>query len=314
MEKIPELLSLPQTNRPDILDPALLRPGRFDRQVVIGIPDILGREAIFRVHSKNKPLDESVDPKLLARRTPGFTPADIENMLNEAALITARRNGRKIRMDEIEEAITKVIAGPEKKSRVISEGERKLTAYHEAGHALVARMMPNTDPVHQVTIIPRGRAGGFTMILPKEDKYYATKTSMLEQIVHLLGGRVAEKLTLNDISTGASNDIERATEIARGMVTKYGFSERLGPVNYSSSDEVFLGKDFSTRKNYSEEMASEIDEEIRTIIEDAYATAEKLLTENIDKLHTIAKTLLEIETLDGDQFEALFTERKLRSS
>lgn len=304
------IIILAATNRPDILDPALLRPGRFDRQIVIGIPDIKGREAIFRVHSRNKPLDEAVDPKVLARRTPGFTPADIENMLNEAALLTARRNGRKIRMDEIEEAITKVIAGPEKKSRVISESERKLTAYHEAGHALVARMMPNTDPVHQVTIIPRGRAGGFTMILPKEDKYYSTRTMMMEQIVHLLGGRVAEKLTLNDISTGASNDIERATEIARSMVTKYGFSERLGPVNYSSSDEVFLGKDFSTRKNYSEEMASEIDEEIRTIIEDAYATAEKLLTENIDKLHTIAKTLLEIETLDGEQFEALFTGTK----
>lgn len=304
------IIILAATNRPDILDPALLRPGRFDRQVVIGIPDIKGREAIFRVHSRNKPLDELVDPKVLARRTPGFTPADIENMLNEAALLTARRNGRKIRMDEIEEAITKVIAGPEKKSRVISEAERKLTAYHEAGHALVARMMPNTDPVHAVTIIPRGRAGGFTMILPKEDKYYATKTTMMEQIVHLLGGRVAEKLTLNDISTGASNDIERATEIARGMVTKYGFSERLGPVNYSSSDEVFLGKDFSTRKNYSEEMASEIDEEIRTIIEDAYATAEKLLSENIDKLHTVAQTLLEIETLDGEQFEALFTGAK----
>lgn len=300
------IIILAATNRPDILDPALLRPGRFDRQVVIGIPDIKGREAIFRVHSRNKPLDESVDPKVLARRTPGFTPADIENMLNEAALLTARRNGRRIRMDEIEEAITKVIAGPEKKSRVISESERKLTAYHEAGHALVARMMPNTDPVHQVTIIPRGRAGGFTMILPKEDKYYATKTSMMEQIIHLLGGRVAEKLTLNDISTGASNDIERATEIARGMVTKYGFSDRLGPVNYSSSDEVFLGKDFSTRKNYSEEMASEIDEEIRAIIEDAYSTAERLLTENIDKLHTVAQTLLEIETLDGEQFEALF--------
>lgn len=304
------IIILAATNRPDILDSALLRPGRFDRQVVIGIPDIKGREAIFRVHSRNKPLDESVDAKVLARRTPGFTPADIENMLNEAALLTARRNGRRIRMDEIEEAITKVIAGPEKKSRVISESERKLTAYHEAGHALVARLMPNTDPVHIVTIIPRGRAGGFTMILPKEDKYYSTKTIMTEQIVHLLGGRVAEKLTLNDISTGASSDIERATEIAKGMVTKYGFSERIGPVNYSSSDEVFLGKDFSTRKNYSEEMASEIDEEIRTIIEDAYATAEKLLNENIDKLHTIAKTLLEIETLDGDQFEALFTGAK----
>ncbi|WP_027400186.1 ATP-dependent zinc metalloprotease FtsH [Anaerovorax odorimutans] len=304
------IIILAATNRPDVLDPALLRPGRFDRQVVIGIPDIKGREAIFKVHSKNKPLDETVDPKVLARRTPGFTPADIENLLNEAALLTARRNGRKIRMDEIEESITKVIAGPEKKSRVISETERKLTAFHEAGHALIARMMPNTDPVHQVTIIPRGRAGGFTMILPKEDKYYATKTTMEEQIVHLLGGRVAEKLTLNDISTGASNDIERATDIARDMVTKYGFSEKIGTVNYSSSDEVFLGKDFSTRKNHSEEMASEIDEEVRRIIQDAFDQAEKLLSENIDKLHLVANTLLEIETLDGEQFEALFTGEK----
>ena len=301
------IIILAATNRPDILDPALLRPGRFDRQVVIGIPDIKGREAIFRVHSKNKPLDAEVEPKLLARRTPGFTPADIENLLNEAALIAARRNGRKIRMNEIEEAITKVIAGPEKKSKVISEVERKLTAYHEAGHAIVARMMPNTDPVHQITIIPRGRAGGFPMILPKEDRYYATKTSMTEQIVHLLGGRVAEKLTLNDISTGASNDIMRATEIARAMVTKYGFSDRIGPVNYSSEEEVFLGKDFSTRKNFSEEMASEIDEEIRNIIQEAYATAEKLLTEKMEILHTVANALLEIETLDGEQFEMLFT-------
>ena len=301
------IIILAATNRPDILDPALLRPGRFDRQVVIGIPDIKGREAIFRVHSKNKPLDAEVEPKLLARRTPGFTPADIENLLNEAALIAARRNGRKIRMNEIEEAITKVIAGPEKKSKVISEVERKLTAYHEAGHAIVARMMPNTDPVHQITIIPRGRAGGFTMILPKEDRYYATKTSMTEQIVHLLGGRVAEKLTLNDISTGASNDIMRATEIARAMVTKYGFSDRIGPVNYSSEEEVFLGKDFSTRKNFSEEMASEIDEEIRNIIQEAYVTAEKLLTEKVEILHTVANALLEIETLDGEQFEMLFT-------
>lgn len=300
------IIILAATNRPDILDPALLRPGRFDRQVVIGIPDIKGREAIFRVHSKNKPLDEEVQPKLLARRTPGFTPADIENLLNEAALLAARRNGRKIRMDEIEEAITKVIAGPEKKSKVISEVERKLTAYHEAGHAVVARMMPNTDPVHQITIIPRGRAGGFTMILPMEDRYYATKTSMSEQIVHLLGGRVAEKLTLNDISTGASNDIARATEIARAMVTKYGFSEKIGPVNYSSEEEVFLGKDFSTRKNFSEEMASEIDEEIRNMIQESYVQAEKILIEKMDTLHTVAKALLEIETLDGEQFELLF--------
>ncbi|MGI6733827.1 MAG: ATP-dependent zinc metalloprotease FtsH [Anaerovoracaceae bacterium] len=304
------IIILAATNRPDILDPALLRPGRFDRQIVIGVPDIKGREAIFRVHSRNKPLDKGVDPKVLARRTPGFTPADIENMLNEAALLTARRNGKVIRMDEIEEAITKVIAGPEKKSRVISDAERKLTAYHEAGHALVARLLPNTDPVHQITIIPRGLAGGFTMILPKEDKYFQTKTDMQERIVHLLGGRVAEKLTLHDISTGASNDIERATEIARAMVTKYGMSERLGPVNYSSSDEVFLGKDFSTRKNYSEEMAKEIDEEVRNIIEEAFARAEKLLSENIDKLHLVAEVLLELETLDADQFEKLFTGEK----
>ncbi len=301
------IIILAATNRPDILDPALLRPGRFDRQIVIGVPDIRGREAIFRIHSRNKPLQEDVDPKVLARRTPGFTPADIENMLNEAALLTARRNGKVIRMDEIEEAITKVIAGPEKKSRVISDAEKRLTAYHEAGHALVARLLPHTDPVHQITIIPRGLAGGFTMILPKEDKYFQTKTDMQERIIHLLGGRVAEKLTLNDISTGASNDIERATEIAKAMVTKYGMSDRLGPVNYSSSDEVFLGKDFSTRKNYSEEMAKEIDEEVRNIIEEAFTRAEKLLSDNIDKLHLVANVLLEIETLDAVQFEKLFT-------
>jgi len=300
------IIILAATNRPDILDPALLRPGRFDRQVVIGIPDIKGREEVFRVHAKNKPLDPEVDPVVLARRTPGFTPADIENLLNEAALITARRNGLKIRMDEIEEAITKVIAGPEKKSRVISEGERRLTAYHEAGHAIVAHSLPNSDPVHQITIIPRGRAGGFTMVLPREDRYYDTKTDMKEQIVHLLGGRVAEKLTLDDISTGASNDIMRATEIARDMVTKYGFSDKLGPVNYSSSDEVFLGKDFSTRKNYSEEVASEIDQEIQNLIEEGYKTAEGILTQHMEKLHAVAQALLEIETLDGEQFEALY--------
>jgi len=300
------IIVLAATNRPDILDPALLRPGRFDRQIVIGTPDIKGREEIFRVHSKNKPLDPAVDPKVLARRTPGFTPADIENLLNEAALLTARRDGLKIRMDEIEEAITKVIAGPEKKSRVISENERKLTAYHEAGHAVVAASLPNTDPVHQITIIPRGRAGGFTMILPKEDKYYGTKTTMEEQIIHLLGGRVAEMLTLDDISTGASNDILRATEIAREMVTKYGFSEKLGPVNYSSSDEVFLGKDFSTKQNYSEETACEIDEEIRKIIDHAFARTEEILKANMDKLHEVAKALLEVETLDGEQFKAIY--------
>ena len=214
------IIIIAATNRPDILDSALLRPGRIDRQVLIGIPDIRGREAILVVHSKNKPLSEDVDLKVLARRTPGFTPADIENLMNEAALLSARKRNKKIDMHTVEEAITKVIAGPEKRSRVISEKDKKLTAYHEAGHAVVAKMLPNGDPVHQVTIIPRGRAGGFTMILPKEDKYYATKSEMEEQIVHLMGGRVAEKLVLNDISTGASNDLERATTIARAMVTK----------------------------------------------------------------------------------------------
>ena len=301
------IIILAATNRPDILDPALLRPGRFDRQIVIGVPDIKGREEIFKIHSKNKPLADDVTPEVLARRTPGFTPADIENLLNEASLITARRNGRFIRMEEIEEAITKVIAGPEKKSRVVNEKERKLTAYHEAGHAVVARCIPDSDPVHQVTIIPRGRAGGFTMTLPKEDKSYETRNGMKNAIVHLLGGRVAEALTLDDISTGASNDIMRATEIAREMVTKYGFSEKLGPVNYSSSDEVFLGNDFTTHKNYSEAVARDIDDEIKKLVEEAYVEAERILKENMDILTRVAEALLLVETIDGPQFEALFT-------
>ncbi len=301
------VIVLAATNRPDILDPALLRPGRFDRQVVIGIPDVKGREEIFKIHAKNKPLADEVSPKILARRTPGFTPADIENLLNEAALITARRNGTKIRMSEIEEAITKVIAGPEKKSKVITEKERKLTAYHEAGHAVIARVLPTCDPVHQVTIIPRGRAGGFTMTLPEHDKSYQTKGDMKEEIIELLAGRAAEALTLDDISTGASNDIQRATDIARDMVTKYGFSSKIGTVNYAESEEVFLGNDFSSKKNYSEEMAKEIDEEIRSIISKSYAEAEKILSENRDRLNRVAEGLLLVETLDGDQFERLYT-------
>ncbi|MDO4472515.1 MAG: ATP-dependent zinc metalloprotease FtsH [Bacillota bacterium] len=300
------IIIMAATNRPDVLDPALLRPGRFDRQIVIGVPDIVGREEIFKVHSRNKPLDDDVDPKVLARRTPGFTPADIENMLNEAALLAARRNGMIIRMEEIEEAITKVIAGPEKKSRVISEDERKLTAFHEAGHAVVAHVLPKTDPVHQITIIPRGRAGGFTMILPKEYKDYGTREEMREQIIHLLGGRVAEKLTLDDISTGASNDIQRATDIAREMVTKYGFSDKLGPVNYSNSDEVFLGNQITSTKAYSEETANEIDEEVKRIVEEAYDAAMTILEEHREQLTAVAQGLLAIETLDGDQFVALF--------
>lgn len=301
------IIILAATNRPDVLDPALLRPGRFDRQVVIGIPDVKGREEIFKVHSKNKPLDKSVDAGVLARRTPGFTPADIENLLNEAALLAARRNGRTIRMEEIEEAITKVIAGPEKKSRVINEEERKLTAYHEAGHAVVARSLPKTDPVHQITIIPRGRAGGFTMTLPKEDRSYGTRQGMREQILHLLGGRVAEMLTLDDISTGASNDIQRATDIARDMITKYGFSERLGTVNYSDSEEVFLGRDFTSSKKYSEEVAAEIDEEIRRMIGECLEDTKEILKAHMTELENVAQALLLVETLDGEQFERLFT-------
>ena len=299
------IIIIAATNRPDVLDPALLRPGRFDRQVVIGRPDVKGREEIIKVHSKTKPLADEVSPAIIARRTPGFTPADLENLLNEAALITARRNGRFIRMAEIEEATTKVIAGPAKKSRVITEKERKLTAYHEAGHAIVMRSIPGSDPVHQITIIPRGGAGGFTMQLPEEDKQYATKGMMLNDIKHLLGGRVAELLTLDDISTGASNDIQRATDVARAMVTKYGFSDRLGLVNYSDGEEVFLGKDFSTKKNYSEGIASEIDKEIREIIDVAFTEAKDILTEYIEDLEKVAMALLELETINGDQFRRL---------
>ncbi|MDO4720275.1 MAG: ATP-dependent zinc metalloprotease FtsH [Peptostreptococcaceae bacterium] len=295
------------TNRPDILDPALLRPGRFDREVLVGSPDVKGREEILRVHSQNKPLGEDVDLKVVARRTPGFTPADIENLMNESALLTARRDEKKILMDTIEEAITKVIAGIAKKSRIISPKERKLTAYHEAGHAVVATLLPNTDPVHQVTITPRGRAGGFTMILPTEDKYYATKTDMEEQLVHLLGGRVAEKLVLHDVSTGAQNDLERVSHIARAMVTKYAMSDKLGSMAFGdASEEVFLGRDLTTRRNYSEEVAAEIDREVRRIVDEAYETTERLLSENIDKLHYIAKALLKYETLNAQQYKEAF--------
>lgn len=300
------VIILAATNRPDVLDPALLRPGRFDREIVIGMPDVKAREAIFKVHTRNKPLGDDVSPEILAKRTPGFSPADIENLVNEAALLTARRNGTKIRMDEIEEATTKVMAGPQKKSRVISEDERKLTAYHEAGHAIVMRSLPGSDPVHQITIIPRGMAGGFTMSLPEKDRSYETRGHMIDSIRHLLGGRVAEELKLDDISTGASNDLQRATEMARSMITKYGFSTKLGPVSFSSSDEVFLGRDFSTRQNYSEEIASEIDLEIKTLLEECYADTKKILKEHDAELERVAQALLKVETLDGNQFEALF--------
>lgn len=300
------IIILAATNRPDVLDPALLRPGRFDRQIVIGMPDVKAREEIFKVHTKNKPLADDVTIEILARRTPGFSPADIENLVNEAALLTARRNGTKIRMDEIEEATTKVMAGPAKKSRVISETERKLTAYHEAGHAIVMKALPNSDPVHQITIIPRGMAGGFTMSLPENEKFFMTKGDMINMIKHLLGGRVAEELKLDDISTGASNDLERATAIARQMITKYGFSAKLGPVSFSSNDEVFLGKDLSTRQNYSEETASEIDAEIKHILESCYEATTNILKENDEAFERVAQALLLIETLDGDQFNDLY--------
>ncbi|WP_028829102.1 ATP-dependent zinc metalloprotease FtsH [Proteocatella sphenisci] len=295
------------TNRPDILDPALLRPGRFDRQVMVGSPDVKGREAILKVHSKNKPLAEDVDLKHIAKGTPGFTPADLENLMNEAALLTVRKRRLKINNQTIEEAITKVIAGVAKTSRVISPKERKLTAYHEAGHAVVATMLPYTDPVHQVTIVPRGKAGGFTMILPEEDRYYMTKTELKEHMVHLLGGRVSEKLILGDISTGASNDLERVAQIARGMVTKYAMSDRLGAMAFvDPSEEVFLGKDFATKRNYSEEVASIIDEEIKILVDEAYQTTLKLLEENTDKLHLVAQALLKYETLDAKNYLKAF--------
>ena len=301
------IIVLAATNRPDVLDPAILRPGRFDREVTIGTPDIKGREAVFRVHSKNKPLGKDVNIKTLAKRTPGFTPADIENMMNEAALLTARRNGSEIHMEDLEEAITRVIAGPKKKSKVMSDKEKRLTAFHEAGHAVVMRATPGADPVHQVTIMPRGRAGGFTMQLPEEDKYYMTKGDMLHEIQHLLGGRVAEALVMGDISTGASNDLERATKIAHDMVAKYGMSETIGPLNYSSADEVFLGRDFTSKQNFSEELASKIDKEVHDIMTDAYAATEKILLEHNAELHRVAEALLEMETLDADQFEALYS-------
>ena len=301
------IIIMAATNRPDILDPALLRPGRFDRQVVVGAPDVKGREAIFKVHARNKPLADDVKIEVLARRTPGFTPADIENLMNEAAILTARKREKKIHMETIEEAITKVIAGVAKKSRVISEPERKLTAYHEAGHAVCAHILPNVSPVHQVTIVPRGRAGGFTMQLPVEDKFYATKNEMKENIVVLLGGRVAEELTLDDISTGASNDLERVSATARNMVTKYGMSEKLGPMTFGDSDdEVFLGNSFASKKNYSEEVAYEIDKEIGRIVDEAYKQTKKLLQDNMDKLEYVAQALLVYETLDAEQFIKAF--------
>ena len=298
------VIMIAATNRPDILDPALMRPGRFDRQVMVGYPDIKGREEILRVHAKGKPLAPDVVLSTIAKSTAGFTGADLENLLNEAALLAARKNHRAITMEEIEEATIKVVVGTEKKSRVMSEKEKKLTAYHEAGHAIATYYCKTQDPVHQISIIPRGMAGGYTMHLPTEDRTYQSRDEMREELVVLLGGRVAEALVLDDISTGASNDIERATKIARAMVTKYGMSDKLGPITYGTDDSnPFLGKEMGHISNYSEQTASEIDEEIQSIISTAYQKTEKILTDHIDELHRLAGVLYEKEKIDGVEFQ-----------
>ena len=303
------VIVLAATNRPDVLDKALLRPGRFDRQIVVSSPDVKAREQILEVHSRKKKLSIDVDLKTIAKNTSGFSGADLENVLNEAALLAARRNLREIGMQEIEDAMVKVTMGPEKRTRVRSDKEQKLVAYHEAGHAVVSRFLPTQDPVHQISIVPRGMAGGYTMYRPTEDKSFMSRTEMVENIVSLLGGRVAEKLILDDISTGASNDIERATKIARSMVTKYGMSERVGTITLGQNqEEVFLGRDFAQAKEYSEETAGIIDEEVKSIIDAAYKKAESILREHIDKLHSVAGVLLEKEKIDGDEFDAIFND------
>ena len=297
------VIMIAATNRPDILDPALMRPGRFDRQVIVGRPDIKGREEILKVHAKGKPLAPDVVLRTIAKSTAGFTGADLENLLNEAALLAARKDQKAITMKEVEEATIKVVVGTEKKSRVMSDKEKKLTAYHEAGHAVATYYCPTQDPVHQISIIPRGMAGGFTMSLPSEDKSYRSRKEMLEEIVVLLGGRVAEAIILGDISTGASNDIERATNLVFSMITKYGMSEKLGPITYGSSDgEVFLGKEFGHNKTYSEETAAKIDAEVKEYVMDGYDKTEKILREHLTELHTVAKFLFEHEKMSGEQF------------
>ncbi len=299
------------TNRPDILDPALLRPGRFDRQITVDRPDVKGREAVLKVHARNKPLGDDLDLDIIARRTPGFTGADLENLLNEAALLTARKNKKQINMLEIDEAIDRVIAGPAKKSRVVTEDERRLVAFHEAGHTIIGYHLKNADMVHKVTIIPRGQAGGYTVMLPREDRYFATKNDLLDKIVGLLGGRVAEELVLGDISTGAHNDFQRATAIARSMITEYGMS-RLGPMQFGRSQgQVFLGRDFGHERNYSEQIAYEIDQEMQKIINEQYERCKELLTKYRDQLDLLANTLLRVETLDAEQIRQLIENGKL---
>ncbi|MBP1890874.1 cell division protease FtsH [Clostridium moniliforme] len=301
------IIMIAATNRPDILDPALLRPGRFDRQIVVGAPDVKGREEILKVHTRKKPLADDVKLDVLAKRTPGFAGADLENLTNEAALLAVRRGDKAITMTDMEEAITRVIAGPEKKSRVISEKDRKLTAYHEAGHAVVMRSLEYSDPVHEISIIPRGRAGGYTMHLPDEDRSYTSKLRLKDDMVGLLGGRVAEQIILGDISTGAKNDIDRTSAIARSMVMEYGMSEKLGTISYGSDqNEVFLGRDLGRGRNFSEEIGAEIDKEVKKFVDEAYIRAESILRENVNKLHAVAKALLEKEKLEGTEFEEIY--------
>jgi len=302
------IIMVAATNRPDILDPALLRPGRFDRQIVVGVPDVKGREEILKVHSKNKPLNEDVELKILAKRTPGFTGADLENLMNEAALLTVRARRKVITMEELEESITRVMAGPEKKSRVISEKDKNLTAYHEAGHAVVSKYLPNSYAVHEISIIPRGMAGGYTLHLPNEDTAYTSKSKLRDDMVGLLGGRVAEALILGDISTGAKNDIDRTTSIAKKMVMEYGMTDALGPISFGKDDgEVFMGRDFGRTRDFSEEVASKI----KALIDEAYERTETILKENIDKLHDVAKALLEREKLTAEEFNAIMEGKTL---
>ncbi|AXY07142.1 ATP-dependent zinc metalloprotease FtsH [Bacillus tropicus] len=301
------IIIIAATNRPDILDPALLRPGRFDRQITVDRPDVNGREAVLKVHARNKPLDENINLRAIATRTPGFSGADLENLLNEAALVAARQDKKKIDMSDIDEATDRVIAGPAKKSRVISEKERNIVAFHEAGHTVIGVVLDEADVVHKVTIVPRGQAGGYAVMLPKEDRYFMTKPELLDKITGLLGGRVAEEIVFGEVSTGAHNDFQRATGIARRMVTEFGMSDKLGPMQFGSSQggQVFLGRDFHSEQNYSDAIAHDIDVEMQTIMKECYARAKQILTENRDKLDLIAKTLLEVETLDAEQINHL---------
>ncbi|HWL12360.1 MAG TPA: AAA family ATPase, partial [Ureibacillus sp.] len=307
------IIIIAATNRPDILDPALLRPGRFDRQITVGRPDVKGREQILKVHSRNKPLRDDVDLKAIAQRTPGFSGAALENLLNEAALVATRRNKKKIDMLDIDEATDRVIAGPAKSSRVISDKERNIVAFHEAGHVVVGLTLDQAEKVHKVTIVPRGQAGGYAVMLPKEDRYFMTKPELLDKIAGLLGGRVAEDITFGEVSTGAHNDFQRATGIARSMVTEYGMSDKLGPMQFGSTQggNVFLGRDFNSEQNYSDSIAYEIDKEMQSIIVDQYERTKQILTEKRDLLTLIAKTLLEVETLDAAQIEHLRDHGKL---